>query len=80
MHHSTLTVSQNVLKNIYVRASVQCPLPTCIHDLRLLCHWSIVASIISWPKSNQVCIKHFHGSSTSWFIPYTHYCTTPKIS
>ena len=32
-------------------------------------------------KSNQVCIKRFHRSSTSWiFIPYTHCCTTPEIS
>jgi len=36
---------------------------------------------MSWSESNQVYIKRFHKSSTSWvFVSYTHCCTTLKTS
>ena len=39
-----------------------------------------VASIMSRWKSDQVCIKHFHRSLTSWIVSYLHCCITPEIS
>jgi len=32
------------------------------------CYWSFAVSMMSWSKSNQVCIKRFHSSSTSWIF------------
>jgi len=67
--------------NIYVRAlCLKCPPPTHTY-LRWSCYWSFAVSMTSWLESNQVCIKRFHRSSTSWiFISYSHCCTTPEIS
>jgi len=64
--------------NIRVRACVQSVHHQHAHDLRWLCYWLIVALIMTWSKSNQVCIKHFCRSLTSWIVSYTHCCITPN--
>jgi len=59
---------------------LKCPPPTRTY-LWWPRYWSFALSMMSWSESNQVCIKRFHRSSTSWiFISYTHYCTTPEIT
>jgi len=53
----------------------KCPPTARTHDLRWSHHWSIAASVMSWSKSNQVCIKHFRRLSMSLvFVSYTHCC------
>ena len=64
MHQLILTVSQNILVNHLNEHSRQsmyskCPPPACTHDLRRSCLWSIAAAMMSWSKSNEICIKLF---------------------
>ena len=86
MHQIALTVSQNVLENhinVHSRQSMcsKCPPPACTYDRRWSRHWSIAASMMSWSKSNQVCIKRFRRSSRLWiFVSYTDCCRTLQIS
>jgi len=67
--------------NVHFRACVQSVhQPACTHDLRRSRHWSVVTSIMSWSKSNQVCVKSFYRSSTSWMVSHMHCCITPQIN
>jgi len=57
------------------------PPPVRTHHLRWSRHWSNAVSMMSWSKSNQVCIKRFQRSSVPWiFVSYTHCCTTALIN
>jgi len=66
----TLIVLSNVPMNHVNEHSFQsmcskCPPPACTHDLRWSHHWSIAALMMSWSKSNQVCIKCLRRSLMS---------------